>query len=144
MQGVTYWAWLEHGVSPNLDQSLAPLPSDTLRVITSRSHNGDAKKTADKALENIKIKHITAAGSGYKTLQVALRKADLYFHTTVIKKWDTCAGDALISGVKGAMTTRKGRYITYDPDMPSTISDGLIVANSQDAHSRYFYKLRKF
>ena len=76
-------------------------------------------------------------------MQVAQRKADLYFHTTTIKKWDTCAGDALLSTLGGEVTTRKGKSIDYSLQSEAMISDGLIATLSKDKHKEYFKKLSK-
>ncbi|XP_019854107.1 PREDICTED: putative inositol monophosphatase 3 isoform X1 [Amphimedon queenslandica] len=145
-QGITYWAWVDHGVSPNLEGIKSSPNTNTIRVISSRSHSGDVIKVANSALSDSgnKVEHIVAAGAGYKTLQVALQKADLYLHTTPIKKWDICAGDALIYTLDGVMTTRKGHFITYDPDVDAKVNDGLIVAYTKNWHSYFFSKFRKF
>ena len=52
--------------------------------------------------------------TGYKTLALFQGKADAYIHTTLIKKWDICAGNALLREFKGTMTTLKGDSINYD------------------------------
>ena len=51
--------------------------------------------------------------SGYKTLKVIQGEADAYVHVTRIKKWDVCAGNAIIQATKGRMTTLDGQNIDY-------------------------------
>lgn len=140
---MTFWSWINHGVSPNIIRGTDISSSNVIRLISSRSHSGNVKKTADRAFNDKDIRHITAAGAGYKALQVAQDKADLYFHTTHIKKWDTCAGDALISAMGGVMTTRKGNFITYSAQDSPEITDGLICTRSEKKHKLYFDKLKR-
>jgi 3'-phosphoadenosine 5'-phosphosulfate (PAPS) 3'-phosphatase len=113
-----------------------------MKVITSRSHPGNVKKVFNNAFKGEKIKHEVAAGAGYKALQVALGNADVYFHTTSIKKWDICAGDALISAIGGIMTTRKGKNIDYKLFTEPHITDGLITAKTATLHKKILNKLK--
>lgn len=41
-------------------------------------------------------------------LEVMLSRADAYVHVTAIKKWDLCAGHALLSALGGSMVTLNG------------------------------------
>lgn len=56
---------------------------------------------------------------GYKVLALLdpsdadIEKADMYVHVTFIKKWDICAGNALLTALGGHMTTLKGEEIDY-------------------------------
>lgn len=114
--GITKWAWVGHGPSRTLVAAVNPQAAnpEAVRVIVSRSHPGDVVDVAKKGFKDFKsVTPISAAGSGYKTLAVAEKNADLYFHTTAIKKWDICAGDAVLSTIGGRMTTRRGKGIDY-------------------------------
>ncbi len=56
---------------------------------------------------------------GYKVLALLdptdeeQETADIYIHVTYIKKWDICAGDAILRSLSGQMTTLKGEQIDY-------------------------------
>ena len=57
--------------------------------------------------------------AGYKTVQVIQGAADAYVHVTQIKRWDICAGNAILNSIGGKMTTLDGQYIDYsDGDHP--------------------------
>lgn len=51
-----------------------------------------------------------AGGSGYKSLRVLNNTAAMYVHKTRIKKWDVCAGDAIMRAAGGHMLTLKVRF----------------------------------
>ena len=69
--------------------------------------------------------------SGYKTLQVIRGKADAYVHVTRIKKWDICAGNAIIMAVHGRMTTLHGFNIDYGHS-GSAVNDRGLLATLHD------------
>ena len=142
-QGITYWSWVNHGVSSSVVQGAQlSTSSNNIRIISSRSHTGNVKDLTNKAFKGQTIQHTIAGGAGYKSLQVAQRKADLYFHTKPINKWSTCAGNALLSALGGEMTTRKGNLIDYSLQSESTINDGLIATLSEEKHKQYLNKLK--
>lgn len=53
-------------------------------------------------------------------------KADVYIHVTYIKKWDICAGNAVLKALGGRMTTLAGDEITYTGSDGN--EDGLIAS----------------
>lgn len=63
-------------------------------------------------------------------------RADVYLHTTSIKKWDTCAPDALlhISGMR--MTDLKGLPIEYSSSEDFLNKNGL-MASRGDIPNKY-------
>ena len=65
--------------------------------------------------------------------------ADAYVHTTFIKKWDICAGNAIINAKGGRMTTIEGRNIDYSKGDPGN-ENGLVA--SLKNHNVYLEKLR--
>lgn len=64
---------------------------------------------------------------GYKTLQVIKGDADAYVHVTRIKKWDICAGNAILKAVGGQMTTLNGASIDYDAIGDPKNDEGLLA-----------------
>lgn len=46
---------------------------------------------------------------------------------TLIKKWDICAGNAILSALQGKMTTLEGNYVDYSSDKNVKNSEGLLA-----------------
>ncbi|EYC10084.1 hypothetical protein Y032_0057g2753 [Ancylostoma ceylanicum] len=102
--GVKGW-----GVMTSSGKKLYPHPlAETARkIVVSRSHAGAVEKLARKSFgEGYDVE--PAGGSGYKTLRLVNGTAELYIHQTAIKKWDTCAGDAILRAMGGAMLDLEG------------------------------------
>ncbi|KAF7647405.1 hypothetical protein LDENG_00172850 [Lucifuga dentata] len=116
--GFTAWGIVYEGsnVRPRLSYSINPP-----KVIVSRSHSGAVRSYVEEAFgSNTSI--IEAGGAGYKVLSLLelppdesdpAAQADVYIHITAIKKWDICAGAALLAALGGQMTTLKGDLIDY-------------------------------
>ena len=82
------------------------------RIIALRSQAGDVNRIAMKTLgEGVKV--TPAGGAGYKAWEVVKGNQDAYIHTTLIKKWDICAGAAILSALGGNMTSLKGDIIDF-------------------------------
>lgn len=116
------------------------------KVIISRSHSGPAKNYVHEAFGN-GTTIIQAGGAGYKVLSLldlpavdgeSMEQADVYVHITFIKKWDICAGDALLRALGGHMTTLKGEEIDYR-DEP--LNKGGLVASVGADHKAFLDKL---
>lgn len=133
----TYWAIVNHGHSPNLNVdgvSTISKPGEnkvtdsSVRITVSRSHKGDVKdKTAKVLGPDVPVKLIEAAGAGYKVLQVVKNEADVYVHVTAIKKWDLCAGNAILNAMGGKMTTVQGELIDYSGHTEPLNSHGILA-----------------
>jgi inositol monophosphatase 3 len=78
---------------------------------------------------------------GYKTLEVIKGNADAYTHVTRIKKWDICAGNAVLSALDGVMTTLDGTHISYLPTQSEINDQGLLSTLDTRAHYKYLEKL---
>ncbi|XP_050723397.1 Golgi-resident adenosine 3',5'-bisphosphate 3'-phosphatase-like isoform X2 [Eriocheir sinensis] len=137
----TAWAWVGKAVSPSLRQAgnQAALKDDTAHIIVSRSHAGDVKAVATSAFGD-KIEVIPAGGAGYKTLAVVEGKADAYVHSTIIKKWDLCAGNAILEALHGNMTTLQGKNLDYGSQDEYKNEGGVLATLTN--HSFYLQKLQ--
>ncbi|KAJ8033762.1 Inositol monophosphatase 3 [Holothuria leucospilota] len=138
-QEYTVWAWVNHGHSKQLT---APTYKDSLKtspkIIVSRSHAGNVEAKAKETFgEGVEV--IAAGGAGYKVLELFAGNADAYIHTTLIKKWDICAGNAILKEMNSKMTTLKGEPITYE-FTSNPKNDGGLLATIWD-HSNFLAKL---
>ncbi|KAM3604840.1 uncharacterized protein V6R79_016879 [Siganus canaliculatus] len=141
--GFTAWAVVGHGSNVNRRSTYSINPP---KVIASRSHPGEVKSYIQSAFGN--NTSITAAGgAGYKVLSLlempsndadSMDQADVYIHITYIKKWDICAGAAILNALGGQMTTLKGEDIDYS-DTP--LNKGGLVASVGLEHKAVLEKL---
>ncbi|KAM6948989.1 inositol monophosphatase 3 [Aplochiton taeniatus] len=141
--GYTAWALVGEGsnVKPRASYNTSPP-----RVIVSRSHAGEVKGFIEGAFGNTTT-IIPAGGAGYKVLSLLeppdadadpSDQSDIYLHVTYIKKWDICAGHALLAALGGHMTTLRGREIDYRGSEGN--KDGLIASVTVD-HKALLEKL---
>lgn len=89
-------------------------------------------------LQKVK-KYVILYFVGFKTLEVIEGRADAYVHVTAIKKWDICAGDAILRAVKGQMTTLTNKHIDYSASGSPVNADGLLATTSD--HMKYLSPL---
>ena len=112
----TFWGWVNQGTSANININSQKQAKDLkdYKFIVSRSHAGDVEQTVKSAFgPNTQV--ISAAGSGYKTIQLINGHVDAYVHETIIKKWDICAPNAILNSIIGGkMTTLNGDLIKYN------------------------------
>jgi len=138
----TAWAWAGdvNVVSPSL--KVAKEGSSDLtaaRIIVSRSHAGEVNSTAQTAL-GTGIKVTPAGGAGFKTWEVVTGDQDAYVHTTRIKKWDICAGDAILRAAGGKLTNLQGTLIDYAEAEEAVVDGGLLATMFN--HETFLEKLR--
>ncbi|XP_013859884.1 inositol monophosphatase 3 [Austrofundulus limnaeus] len=143
--GFTAWGFVGQGSNLQARSSYSISPP---RVIVSRSHSGEVKQFTQKAFGNTSI--IVAGGAGYKVLSLlempaneanSMDQADLYVHITYIKKWDICAGAALLKALGGQMTTLKGEDIDYSG---APLNRGGLLASVGVDHMAVMKKLPEF
>lgn len=88
----------------------APLPSNRLRVVASRSHR-DAM--TDEWLKSHDIAKLVCAGSSLKFCLIAAGEADIYPRFGRTMEWDTAAGHAILSAAGGKVLTGDNKPLTY-------------------------------
>jgi inositol monophosphatase 3 len=79
---------------------------------------------------------IGAGGAGYKVEELFGYPSDndekttpgAYVHTTLIKKWDICSGNALLNHFGGQMTKLNGEDIDYHHSLSPKNEGGLVAA----------------
>ncbi|XP_039377148.1 Golgi-resident adenosine 3',5'-bisphosphate 3'-phosphatase [Mauremys reevesii] len=136
----TAWAMVDGGSNVKARSSYS---ERTPRIIVSRSHAGKVEQVARQTFGN-KTVIIPAGGAGYKVLALLdvpdkkQEKADVYIHVTYIKKWDICAGNAVLKALGGHMTTLTGKEISYTG---SDGNEGGLLASINVDHQALVNKL---
>ena len=142
----TSWGWADQNVvSKSVEEAAANNKNvkpdlSKARIIVSRSHTGDVKEKAEKTLGS-GITVTPAGGAGYKSLEVVKGTQDAYIHTTLIKKWDICAGNAILNALNGKQTTLKGDEIEYDRADQDKNEGGLLA--TMHSHDQFLEKLKE-
>lgn len=111
----------------------------TARIIVSRSHAGEVNKTAQAAFGS-GVRVTPAGGAGFKTWEVVKGTQDAYVHTTLIKKWDICAGNAILAALGGKMTNLQGDLIDYSTADQAKHEGGLLATMFN--HDKFLEKLK--
>lgn len=132
--GETYWALKGLGTRGVKVAPIPPLqPTEELRIVMTRSHYTDL---IHKTAETLKPKEVLRIGGcGHKTLLVVEGRADAYvFPSKGTKKWDTCAGDAIVRAAGGVMTDCNGELIDYSSWENYHNKMGLVVTMQKEMH----------
>lgn len=88
--------------------------NDKLRVIVSRSHAGSIRDHLQPLTNTYADLETTpAGGAGYKIGEVLADRQDAYMHTSGIKKWDLCPGDALLRAQRNKDRSMRKAFKTY-------------------------------
>ncbi|XP_066991687.1 putative inositol monophosphatase 3 [Anabrus simplex] len=134
----TYWAWVGKPIPKELKYSKQV--DKNLKIIVSLSHAGPAKNVTEQLIGK-SATVVSAAGAGYKSLELVQGKVSAYLHLTDIKKWDTCAGNAIIKAVGGRMTTLSNNEIDYSPNSDPVNKEGLLA--TLDKHAWFIQQFEK-
>eukprot|EP00095_Tigriopus_kingsejongensis_P000748 maker-scaffold273_size229271-snap-gene-1.26 protein:Tk00748 transcript:maker-scaffold273_size229271-snap-gene-1.26-mRNA-1 annotation:"inositol monophosphatase 3" len=139
---VTAWGWagpnyvsrvVQEDVKNNNPSAHRDLSQS--RIIVSRSHAGSVHDVAETAFgKDAKVE--PAGGAGYKSWEVIKGNQDVYVHVTLIKKWDICAGNAILNALGGKLTTLTGDKIDYSGRPAHEKNEGGVLATMHD-HAAY-------
>jgi len=100
---------------------------DHLKFIVSRSHAGHVKEQVTKYIKPAPVIH-AAGGAGYKIWEIISGDHDVYVHTTLMKKWDLCAGAALLRTADGRITDLAGNKIDFKNPFDYKVEDGVVAS----------------
>lgn len=89
--------------------------------VGSRSHLDESYTKASNIAKNIVV------GSSIKFCWVAEGLADIYERANPTMEWDTAAGQAIVEGAGGAMTSRSGSAFLYNKE--NMLNEGFICTN---------------
>ncbi len=104
-----------------------------MKFIVSRAHTGNLKEQLAKYLTPTPTLTY-AGGAGYKIWEIISGDHDVYVHKHQIKKWDICAGAALLNTANGRITDLLGKDIKFDNVFDYKVEDGLVVSMYEHNH----------
>ena len=133
-EGKTYWALKGLGTRGiNVPSYTHFTHTEDMRIVFTRSHfTGLVVQTAE-ALKPKEI--IRMGGCGNKVMMVLEGDADAYvFPSPGTKKWDSCAGDAILRAMGGIMTDVNGNLLEYGSWDDRINKLGLVVSMDRQAH----------
>lgn len=134
-----FWGWWgPNHVSKSLQAKRETTPD--MKIIVSRSHAGKVESVAHDAFGS-DVTVTPAGGAGYKVLEVVSGKQDAYIHVTLIKKWDLCAGNAILNAVGGNMSNLKGENIDYSSGPQLDVKNQGGVLATVNKHKELLKKL---
>lgn len=120
------------GVAP-IASGLKPSSTKDLRLCMTLSHSSQFMEQVLKKLDPKEV-HRTG-GAGNKILMVVEGRSDVYVHSTAgTKKWDTCAGEAILRACGAYLTDLHGNNIVYDPKGDWPNENGIIAAVNDSVH----------
>ena len=132
--GHTYWGLKGLGTrGVKTTPTQPPRTPSELSVAITRSHFTDLIQKTVSALNPREV--LRVGGCGHKTMLVVEGKVDAYvFPSNGTKKWDTCAGDAIIRATGGLLTDVNGKLLDYDSWERYRNSMGLVVTMCKETH----------
>ena len=104
-------------------------------VVFSKNKNNEI---LEKNIEKLKpTRSFKVGATGYKFLTVLKGEADCYFYEiedSGTKRWDTCAGEALLSCYDGITTGKDGILYNYSFEGDSRNLKGVVASISREKH----------
>ncbi|XP_014283976.1 3'(2'),5'-bisphosphate nucleotidase 1 isoform X1 [Halyomorpha halys] len=132
VKGRTLWAIIGVGYG---GFQLKPAPKDKLIVTVTRSHS-------DKLLEDALVRLnpdgiVRVGGAGHKALMLIEGIAHAYIVPSKgLKRWDTCAVEAILESVGGKITDIHGNRYVYSKDTNASNDTGIIAAIDEISHEK--------
>lgn len=134
--GRTTWGMIGVGVfgcEPAGISSHVPASPSNIRLATTLSHSSPKMENVIQKLNPEAV--IRVGGAGNKVLMVLEGKADMYVYATSgTKKWDTCAGEALLKARGGCLSDSRGCSIPYDPEGEMANVHGVVASSCAAVH----------
>ena len=140
-EGHTYWALKGLGTRGiDITSHIPPTNTEEMRIVLTRSHYTDLIR---QTVEKLKPKEaIMKGGCGHKVMMVIEGEVDAYvFPSSGTKKWDSCAGDAIIREIGGLMTDVDGNQFKYNSWDNYQNRLGLVVSMNKDTHQAILDKI---
>lgn len=124
--GRTVWGMVGLGVFGHLPVTFPRSTNPGLAIAVTRSH---FNQILQATLQAIKPDHILKeGGAGNKYLKVIEGYADAYLYPSKgTKKWDTCAGEAILKAMGGTTTDCIGKPIQYLPSQSAHNMCGVLA-----------------
>ncbi|MEN7343972.1 MAG: 3'(2'),5'-bisphosphate nucleotidase CysQ [Pseudomonadota bacterium] len=132
VQKVAWWGGKRYGATRRRDGNDTPIAvnqvsRDCPRVLVSRSH----RSTATNAwLTEVGAHDAQPLGSSLKFCALAEGTADVYPRFGPTSEWDTAAGQAIVEGAGGKVTTWQGQRLAYNAK--ADILNGDFIAHSDN------------
>lgn len=136
--GRSIWGVVGLGSFGPFEQKL--LAKDKKIICTTRSHASHDVNACIEAMQPDEV--LRQGGAGNKVLRVIEGDAHAYvFASPGTKKWDTCAPEAVLVAMGGALTDMQGNKIKYDKDVKFPNSAGVLATISAEAQAWYLAKV---
>ena len=113
-----------------------------LQVTFSRSHDTGVVQQLNRM--GIFATGTKAAGAGWKAAEVYKGQFDAYALNSKIKKWDICAGAALLRSTGGGMVKWTGRPINFGARSSKVLAHGMIATATSGSLRALVKQLKYF
>ena len=111
-----------------------------MNFLVSKTHAGKIKEQVKKYVKP-PPQVTVASGAGYKFWELVRGDHDVYVHSEQIKKWNLCAGAALMRTSNGRLTDLKGDEIDFKSQFDYAVEDGILASKYE--HHDLVKALRK-
>ena len=101
-------------------------PNQKLRIVGSRSHQGDTLKSFLSQIDDYELKPM---GSSLKFCLIAEGLADIYPRYGPTSEWDTAAAQAIVEQAGGMVLTTDGQPLLYNTK-DNILNPNFVVINS--------------